>query len=637
MAGNITLPKVQSQARVINPVQGPAPKADSTAAIIGAVADTAVDVMRFNAEEERRQAVLQRQANLDAQKAEDDMTVATAISDVNTMLAQREEAQVAQTTLQSMSADLERALADKDKSEEDVKLERAFIAQFQKVKTAQEQGLFDDNRFSIMAREAKQQMISRHPRLASEIDKIYSVTTGKQPSASTGAVAKQQLQFNRNMEAKYGLGYTAEDVMAETSKQRATALAAENLELGKATGTLDFGKVSSTHNVTLNSAIDSISLKAGNIYSQKQALSQDDLDGINSQIEASKRVYVRSFDNDIAALRQQGRVIDPAQVRAQKDNALKQLDDLQTFVNDKSLQKMLGKRNQVEKEMWQAGLGGQISKLNSIAGTLGSGGLTALSGMISTSNPAQDQAVRALVADSDIPLDATAIDNTKQLIMDAASRVANPTLVPGFEKLDTFYGLGAIKAGTTTPTVQTNTLRNLNKLVKEPQDVSGAIQQLNDPKVSLNYSKADDSVKNELVQTANGFESMMFDEIESGGYNISYDKDTQSLIVFRVKEPAGIATGRGIFGKNVQREEVQEDINVTKEIPTGRGIAGKRFNQGLSNLPKTVNRGLTKSMNELFKFHRNPNYAGIVQPADKWLADITNKFQPQQPEATIAE
>lgn len=608
MAGNITLPKVQSQARVVNPTQRSAPRPDSTVAIIGAVADTFLKVQEMSAEEDRRQAVLQRQANLDAQKAEDNVTVATALSDVNTMLAQREEAQVAQTTLQSMSADVERQFADGDISESDKKLKKSFLAQFEKVKQAQNQGLFDDNRFSIKAREAKQQMLSQHPQLASEIDKIYSVATGKSASTGSGAVAKQQLQFNRNMETKYGLGYTASDVLAETSKQRTISQANEDLALGKTTGTLDFGKVSSAHNLTLNSAIDSISLKAGNIYSQKQSLSQEDLDVLNSQIEASKRAYSRSFDNDIASLRQQGRVIDPAQIRAQKDNAVKQLDSLQTFVNDKSLQKMLGKRNQVEKELWQAGLGGEVAKLNQMAGSLGSGGLTIL---LNSSNPAQDQAVQSLLADSDSPITPGAMVNIKQVLIDAAARMGNPTTVPGFEKLDAFYGLGAMKAGTTTPTVQSNTLRNINKLVKTPQDVSGAIQQLNDPKVSLSYSQADQAVKNELVQTANGFESMMFNEIQENNYNISYDNATQTVVVSRP-------------------EKILTDVGLTGALGLGTSTDATSSNKTV------INRGLSKTMNELFNFHRNPNYSGIVQPANKWLSDITNKFQPK-PEAINAE
>ena len=611
MAGNITLPKVQSQARVVSPTQSSRPQPSSTAAILGTVADTFVRVSEMKNNADRQEAILAKQANLDAQKAEDNLTVATAISDVNTMLGEREEAQAAQNTLQSMSADVERAYADGDITEDDKLLKKSFIAQFEKVKTAQSQGLYDDNAFSIRAREAKQQMIARHPHLAADIDKIYNVTTGKQASTSTGAVAKQQLQFNRNMESKYGLGYTAADVMAETSKQRATAVAAENLELGKATGTLDFGNVVSAHNTVLNSAIDSISLKASNLYGPKQALTADELGGINTQIEDSKRAFIRGLDKDIAALRKQGRVIDPAQVRAQKEYALKQFNDLQTFVNDKDLQKVLVKRNQLEKEFWQAGLGGEIGKLNQMAATLGSGGLTNLSAFIGSANPAQDQAVMALAQDSGMPMTPGTMANTKQLMIDAAARVGNPVNVPGYEKLDAFYGLGAMKAGTTTPTVQTNTLRNIGKLVKNPQDVSGAIMQLNDPKISLNLSKGDDSVKNELVQTANGFESMMFAEIEQNGYAVVYDNNTESLLVTRPEKELTDVGFAGVLGLGT----VSDATTIKKDA---------------------INTGLTKSMNELLKFHKNPNYSGIVQPANKWLSDITNKFN-KKPEATTAE
>jgi len=601
MAGNITLPKVSSQARVVSPTQPTVNTSNKLLDVVSAVAtgtDAILRAKEHQANADAREAALLRQQQLDAQKVEDGRTVAGAISDVNSLLAQREEAAMTATTLQSMSVDVERAFADGDITEEDKQLKKTFLQTFDKVQNARKQGLMDDNAFSIRAREAKQKMITQYPHLAPDIDKIYSVATGKASTTGSGTAAKQQLEFNRRMESKYGVGYTAQDVLVETSKQR---FAAEN-QLNKDLGVANFGQIVSSSNSSLNLAVDSISLKATKLYSEKQALTQDELDGLNSQISQSKQAVIRGIDSQIAELRSRGAIVDPATVRAQKDYAIKQLDDLQTFVNDKDQVKMLEKRKKVQDTLWMNGLGGQVSKLNSMAGVLGAGGMTALEGFVGSTNPAQDQAVRSLVADTG--LDTEALINVKSLMVDAAARVANPTPVPGFEKLDAFYGLGAIKAGPTTPTVQSNTLRNLDKLVADPDDVLGAITQLNDPKISLGYSKASQEVKNELVQKTNGWEDKVFAEIAEKGMTVSFDNKTQALIVHREDE---VTIGSGI------------EVGFI-----GDDTLGKR---------KTVSRGLTKSMNEIYNMHRNPNYNGILQPSTQWLADITNKFQ-TKPEAT---
>lgn len=594
MAGNITLPKVGSQTRVVSPTQPTVTRGSKLLDVVSAISTGTDSILRakeFQANADAREAALLRQQQLDAQKVENNNVIAGAISDVNSLLAQRDEAAQASTTLQSMSVDVERAFADGNISDEDRKLQQSFLQTFDKVKNARNQGLMDDNSFSIRAREAKQKMITQYPQLASDIDKIYNAATGRSGSSSTGAAAKQQLEFNRRMESKYGIGYTAEDVLVESNKQR---FSAEN-QLNKDLGAANFGQIVSNSNATLNLAIDSISLKATNLYSQKQALSQDELDSLNSQIEQSKRAVSRGLDQQIAEVRSRGGIVDPSTVRAQKDFAIAQLEDLQTFVNDKDLQKMLEKRKAVQNDMWQNGLGGQISKLNSIAGSLGSGGMTALQGFVGTSNPAQDQAVRSLVSDNN--LDPSALTDVKSLMVDAAARVANPVPVPGFEKLDAFYGLGAIKAGPTSTPVQTNTLRNLDKLVENPDDVIGAITKLNDPKISLNYSKGSKEVRNELLQKTNGWEDKVFAEIQEKDMTISFDNATQSLLVHR-----------------------QDDVSVGGGdlMLFGSDTLGKR---------KTVNRGLTKTVNELFSLHKNPNYVGILQPSNKWLSDITNRFQ----------
>jgi hypothetical protein len=593
---NVTLPRPQSQARSIAPTQSyEAPTALQQ--VIGALpglANAAVRAYSVSQQAELETAKLAQQEALNTQRIEDQGTLATATSEVNLMLANRESAQLAETNMQSLAMDLNRALADGELSEADVKIQQTFLSTFNQVKGAKEQGLLSDNAFSIRAREAKQKMLAQYPHLAGDIDKIYNTATGRQASAVSGAAAQKELLNNRSMEAKYGVGYTASDVQIEAVKRKM----AEDIVSGKDIGTTTFGRIVADSNSALNLGIDSISTKAATLYSGKQALDQNDLDTFNSQIEQVRRAYVNGIDEDIASVVSKGGIIDPSAVRSQKEYGLKQLDDIQLYINDKDLQKMLEKRKTTQNLMWENGLGGQITKLNSIASTLGQGGMTALSGFISASTPAQEQVMKSFANEAGLT-DNTLAD-TKQLVLDAASRVANPTPPPGFEKLDAFYGLGAISSGTTSPTVELNTLRNLNKLVKTPQDVSGAIRQLNNPKVSLTYGTAGKAVKDELTQTLNAWESTIFKAVEDGGYTVSYNNASEKLIVS--KEGGG-------------------------NLPVSLLGLGGGFGSSLDTRV-TLNGYLTETMNAILATHKNPNYTSILQPPVQWINEVTNLFQP---------
>lgn len=600
---NISLPSAGSQARVIAPITPAKEQPTALQQVINSIPSLANSVIRGmqvqqNAEELAFQK--QQQADLNTQALEDKTTITSAIADVNTMMAARESARLAETSLQSLSVDVNRAFADGDISSADKQLQETFISTFDKVKTARNQGLLDDNSFSIKAREAKQKFLAEYPHLGEDIDKIFNVATGRRASSTTGAAAQKQLQFNRNMESKYGIGYTPQDVLVEQAKMSQ----AEGIKRNKELGVVNFGQIISDSNSALNLGIDSIMQSASTAYSSKQALDQNELDSLNGKIEQIKRAIVRGIDEEVAGLRAQGQVVDPAAVRAQKEFSIEQLNSTQNFVNDKDLQKMLAKRNDTEKAMWQAGLGGEITKLNSIAGLLGNGGLTALSGFIGAATPAQERVIASLAGEAGLAPEALA--NTKQLVMDAASRVANPIPVPGFEKLDAFYGLGAMKGGETSDVVQHNTLRNLDKLVVNPQDVSGAVSQLNDPKVSANYATGSTETKNELVQTTNGWEAMLFSEIQDNGYSVVFDNQTQQLVVSR-PQPTLTSTG----------------------FSTVAGIGAGPTSSDVSSTKIAVNRGLTKSMNELLSAHSNPNYTGILQAPLPWISDVTNLLQPK--------
>lgn len=598
---NITLPSVTSQARVIQPLTPSSEKPNTLQAIISAAPSLANSFIRAsevanNAKE--KEILREQQEALNTQKVEDQNTLASAISDTNILLGQREAAQVAETSLQSLAIDVNRAWEDGKLSDSEKGVQQTFINTFEKVKNARNQGLLNDNTFSIKAREAKQVFIAQYPHLAPDIDKVFNAATGRSSSTTTGAAAQKQLAFNQKMENTYGSGYSAQDVLVEQAKSSQIA----NLERNRDLGVVSFGQLVSDSNSALNLGIDSISQQATTMYSGKQALDQNDLDTLNTKTENIRRTIVRGIDQEVAQLRASGQVVDPASVRAHKEYSLKQLDDTQAFYQDKDLQKVMGKRNETEKAMWQAGLGGQITKLNSVAGLLGNGGLTALSGFIGASTPAQEQMIASLAQGSGLSPEALA--NSKSLVLEAAVRVANPESPPGFEKLDAFYGLGAMRAGKTSPTVQENTLLNLDKLVVNPQDVSGSITQLNDPKISAGYAAGTKETQAKLVNTANNWESLVTNEIQSGGYSATFDNQTQSFVVSR-PEPVN----PGFF--------TPQELGLTSEKPRTRVI---------------VNRGLTKTMNDLLKFHGNPNYAGIVQPRIQWLSDMSNLLQPQPAE-----
>ncbi len=590
-----TLPSVRSQAQLLSP--SVTTKTNSTLDTLIQAAPNIVNNLVRASEVSNQRA---QQEALNTQKAEDQRTLASAISDVNIMQADREAAQVAENSLQALSVDVNRAFSDGEISDSDRQIHQTFLDTFTKVKNARNQGLLDDNTFSIKAREAKDRFIGQYGHLAPEIDKIYNAATGRSASSTTGAAAQKQLQFNRRMESKYGLGYSAQDVLVEQAK----ITQAEGIKRNKEAGIVSFGQIVSDSNSAINLAVDDLSQQATSLYSGKQALDQNDLDVLNTKTEQMRRTVIRGIDAEVAQLRARGQIVDPAAVRAHKEYSIQQLDDVQSFYQDKDLQKMMQKRNDTEKAMWQAGMGGQITKLNSVAGLLGNGGLTALSGFITSATPAQEQVISSLAADSGLTPEALA--NTKTLVMDAAVRVSNPVTPPGFEKLDAFYGLGAMRAGDVAPVVQNNTLENLDKLVVNPQDVSGSITQLNDPKISLSYSTADTDTKNKLVQTTNGWESMVFNEIKQNGYTAEFDPTSQLFVVSRPEETL---TGQS--------------------LATTLGIgAGPTAGDTVGNVT-AINRGLTKTMNELYNIHKNPNYTGILQSPNEWLTQVTGLLQPQ--------
>lgn len=592
---NISLPTPSSQARSIAPAtRSTQPTALSqllqAAPGIANSFARAVDV-KNRADNQRAQA--QKQAALDTQAAEDKQTVGEAIMLANDLTAQKQEATNTSNDLQRLAASVNTRFDDGEISEEDKRVQQQYIATLSEFKNSVDQGLTRPGEFATKVNAARRQFMSENMHLAPEIQKAFDAVTGTSGGSTTGAVTQRELAFQNRMNDIYRGDITPDRVRKEQRKIAAVA----DMEANKALGTVSFGQATSTNNQALNIALDTMTAKAATAYGEKQALDQGEIDAFNAQISQLKINLNRSFDEEIASLRQDGQIIDPAAARAAKDFNIKQLDDLQKSINDKDLQKMLAKREQLDTSMWKNGLGGQISKINSVASLLGDGGITALNASMSATNETQSQVIASLTQGTG--LDPSFLTNTKQLMIDAAQRITSPQPVPGFEKLDAWYGLGAQKAGETSDQLKINTLTNLNKMVVDADDVSGAVKQMNNPRISAGYIGAGKETTNQLVNSTNAWDTITVDSINERGLDVNFDQQTQRFVVSK----------------------------------SNARPASESFGQGQSVLaraagPKTqVFRSLTQDLNNLYDLHRNPNYGSILQPADKWLADIIQRTQ----------
>jgi hypothetical protein len=571
---NVSLPTPQSQARVTAPSRSLPSQPSALQQTLAALPGIANTFIRAS----EKQTALKRQAQLDTQAAEDKQAVGQAIFTANELAIQKQEASNTQNDLQTLAASVNTRFADGEITAEDKAVQTQYLSAFASFKNANEQGLLSPGEFNTKALAAKRRFMSENMHLAPEIEAAFSTLTGKAPSATTGAVTQRQLAFQNRMENIYQGDITPERVLKEQSK----VAIIQDLEQNKALGVVSFGQVVTDNNKALNIGIDTLTARAATAYGQKQALDQNELDGLDAQLTQLERALNRGIDQEVARLRQNGEIVDPSTTSTQKERNSKQIADLRLSFHDKDLQKMLQKREQLDTSMWKNGLGGQIDRINSVASILGDGGITALTASLNATNPQQAQAIASLAASSGT--DPSFLANTKQLMIDAASRIASPDPVPGFSKLDAWYGLGAQKAGETTDQVKMNTLTNINNLVIDVDDVAGAVKQLNEPRVSAGYIGAGKEATNQLIQSTNAWDTITVDSINQRNLDVTFDNDTQRFVV-----------------SNVQL------VNSSSFIPK-EGVV--------------VYRQQTKDLNSLYDLHRNPNYGSILQPAEKWLADV---------------
>lgn len=523
-------------------------------------------------------------------QTQDTSDFAQAVTDRNNQLNQRDEALALQNDVFTLTADVEKARADGVISEDEAGLINTFNTKFQKLKSAEVQGMLDPSKFNIQSRKLLNESIAQNPRIAKDLVSVFNKGTGGGISPTTGAVQAQQLAFNQRMTTKYGLGFSQEDVIKEASVQRELTAAKDMRTLGS----IDVDNIASSTSISASAGIDEIMTPMSKLFTSQQALNQEQIDGALGQISILERNLKRSVEQDVFKAQKEGRILDDREVATMNTRIEERMDRERLWITDRSLQKMLAKRNATEAAAWKAGLGGKIDKISQIARLGGEGALTTLNATFASSSKTQDDAIRTLGG-----LDFT---NVRETVVNAMERVTQESRVKGFEKLDAYVGLQAMRSGTVEEVVKQNTLANITSLVETPEDAAQALVTYNSDKEARSIQAGDTQTKAQFIGSVNGFESLIFGEMEA----------REAIVVFK-GEVDGVLAGLEVRTPTTFARK-GEDTGGTKPSPN-----------------------LTRKLKNAMDLHRNPNYSGILQPTPEWLREVTERFKQEEKSTTDSQ
>ena len=587
-----------SQARVVAPVVTQS-QPSALQQLVGAAPDIANVAIRAKQAGDKREAA--------KQQAADEVALGQAIISRNEQLNRKDEAVSIQNDLFTLTKDVEKARADGVISADEEKTIQQFNQKFHKLKSAETQGLLDPTKFNIQSRKLMNEAIAKNPRIAKELVTVFNKGTGGTTSAVTGAAQAQQIEFNQKMNSLYGTGWTQEDVLTQASIERQVSTAKNQ----KLLGSIDVDNIAASTNVGVSESLHQVMTPLSRAFSTQQALTQEQIDAGLLSLKGREDQILRNIQADVFNAQKSGRIIDDAEVRALTADVQARFENERKWLTDRSLQGMLAKRNATEDALWKANLGGKINRFAQVAGTMGSGGMTAMQAMLTSSSASDRKAVAALTGAGESEADAMA--NFKSNLVDAMNRISEDQPVPGFEKLDAFIGIKAMKSGDVGEPVKQNTLDNITSLVETPSDAAEALRTYNDNKFARQIVNGDSTTKQQFINSVNANEAMIFSEI----------KANPNLRVRFSEEQ--FTPERGTFGRATPATARGRRVEVLSLATGGRG-------------GENLNMDLTRKLNAALELHSNPAYADVLQPALEWLQDVTEQFQPiEQPSEQVSE
>lgn len=585
-----------SQARTVAPIVTQA-QPSALQQVVGAIPDIANVAIRANQVSQKKEAA--------AQQAADEEALGQAIVARNEQLNLRDEALALQTDVFNMTADVEKARADGIITADEEQVIKTFQSKFNKLKSAESQNLLDSNRFNIQSRTLLNQAIAKNPRIGKELLSVWNQGTGGNASPTTGSAQAQQIQFNQTMSAKYGTGWTRENALKEASMQRQLMDVKNQQTLGSVT----VDNIAAGTSISVSASIDEVMTPITTAFKNQQALTQDQIDAGLAALSQREDAVLNSIRTDVFKAQKDGRIIDDAEIRTIEASVRQQFEVERKWMTDRDLQAMLGKRNQTEQSLWIAGLGGKIQRFKEVSATMGQGGMTAMQAMLAASSDSDRKAIVSLTGSE---ITGGGLANFKSNVVDAMTRISQDQPVPGFEKLDAFIGLKAMKSGDVGEPVKQNTLTNISNLVDTPQDASDALKSLNDPKVSRQFSTSDKSTVATLVNNVNNYESLIFSEIQA---------TPGAFVEFKAEQ---FKPGTGKFGRATPSSTSASALVV--KTPMSGGRTGS-----------VVNADLTRKLNTAMEIHKNPNYSSVLQPTLPWIKEVVGMFseQPQVEEPAV--
>lgn len=587
-AFNPQLSSPGSQARTVAPIVTQA-QPSALQQGVGAIPDIANVAIRANQVSQKKEAA--------AQQAKDEEALGQAIVARNEQLNLRDEALALQTDVFNMTADVEKARADGIITADEEQVIKTFQSKFNKLKSAESQNLLDSNRFNIQSRTLLNQAIAKNPRIGKELLSVWNQGTGGSASPTTGSAQAQQIQFNQTMTAKYGTGWTRENALKEASMQRQLMDVKNQQVLGSVT----VDNIAASTSISVSASIDEVMTPITTAFRNQQALTQDQIDAGLAALTQREDAVLNSIRTDVFKAQKDGRIIDDAEIRTIEESVRQQFEVERKWMTDRDLQAMLGKRNQTEQSLWIAGLGGKIQRFKEVSATMGQGGMTAMQAMLAASSDSDRKAIVSLTGSE---ITGGGLANFKSNVVDAMTRISQDQPVPGFEKLDAFIGLKAIKSGEVGEPIKQNTLTNISNLVDNPQDATDALKSLNDPKVSRQFASGDKATVDKLVNDVNNYESLIFSEIQSV---------PGAFVEFK---PEQFKPGTGRFGRSTPSTTSSAALVVKTPMTGGR-------------IGTVVNADLTRKLNTAMEVHKNPNYSSVLQPSLPWIKEVVEMFSAQ--------
>lgn len=585
----IQLPGVQSQAGGLTPTVVREDTSNDLVSALGLAANLVNTFDRAKAAEAKKEAA--------TQDAADDTTIGNMLADQNEIDLQSSHAIQRSSDLQESAIQVTRAKEDGLITD----AEQLVIDQYHKdvarmdLLKAQNPSAFSGQKASIQKKVAFQQVLRENPRLGARLVAARnSLSAG--PDAVSGAQVKGVMETEQRIQSVYGNNPTPDqrlefaelklmnDRNVETGRANEIKAKAGELSLGNimkfGTSKLDLTIAAVNTKFTNDSKVSGGYAKADNVAAYVQILKDEKNDIVNT-------IY-----SSVAAQNAAGKgIINRASVNEQVASIEKQIDDTIELYQSNSTPALMKQITEFQVNYLKINGGNVADTAKTLAGIRGDnmGSMMAVVQTMKGTNEAAAQGWQKIMDGSGMGGFA---ESKEKFAVQLATMMSNGVPLPNnLQRAAVAHGILAAREGPINEPVQEAILEGASTMATE-DGVPSAVKVLLDAPLARQLSGP------KLKGTVTGMDQQIKNDIRSSRRSVSYDPETDQLLVFGV------------------RGEKQVDGNTF--LPQTRTLTSEE-----RIVPDA---DLTKSLNSLYDLRRSGKYAEDLETTEQFIKNWTDLF-----------